>query len=444
MAGPTSIFLRPIRRAPGAEISEQHMTPFRPTPTAARSLRHSPRHSLRRALPALALPAALLLGACSRNGEAREDSAAAGATPSTGTTGTLVLGAQDVATAREGDVGDALTVSGPLEPKERVTIRAQVKGTVRELRVDRGSPVTRGQRLARIQAVGVQSQAAGARAQVASAQANLALAEQRLAAARRLITAGAISDDDLRSAVAQQEAAQAQLAAARAQAATSGEAAGYTIITAPISGVVSDRRVEEGEAVDPGDELLSVVNSRTLELAGQVGVADAGRVRVGQAVTFTLDAFPNREFRGRVARVDPVADPGTRQVGVYVELPNEGGRIVGGQFARGRIATGAGQAVRGVLIPATAVQGAGAGATQGSVLVVEGGRLARRAVTLGERDQSTGLVVVQSGVRAGEQVVVVPSEVKEGTPVTLAADIGASVPAADSAASAAATSGAKE
>jgi DNA-binding IclR family transcriptional regulator len=52
--------------------------------------------------------------------------------------------------------------------------------------------------------------------------------------------------------------------------------------------------------------------------------------------------------------------------------------------------------------------------------------------------------VVQSGVRAGEQVVVVPSEVKEGTPVTLAADIGASVPAADSAASAAATSGAKE
>jgi DNA-binding IclR family transcriptional regulator len=65
-------------------------------------------------------------------------------------------------------------------------------------------------------------------------------------------------------------------------------------------------------------------------------------------------------------------------------------------------------------------------------------------VTLGERDQSTGLVVVQSGVRAGEQVVVVPSEVKEGTPVTLAADIGASVPAADSAASAAATSGAKE
>lgn len=404
--------------------------------------------ALRRALLAFALPALAALGACSSDGEAKDGgdgTAPAAAAVDSGAAAALVLGPQDVATAREGDVGASLTVSGPLEPKERVTLRAQVAGTVTDLRVDRGTPVTRGQRLARIQAAGVQSQAAGARAQVAAAQANVAVAEQRLTAARRLITAGAISDVDLRSAVAQHEAAVAQLAAARAQAASSSEAAGFTIIAAPINGVVSARQVETGEAVRVGDELLTVVNSRTLELAGQVGVADAGRVRVGQAVTFTLDAFPNEEFRGRVARVDPVADPGTRQVGVYVEMANAGGRIVGGQFARGRIATGGAQAVRGVLIPATAVQGAGAGATQGSVLVVDGGRLVRRAVTLGTRDESTGLVVALSGVRAGEQVVVVPSpDVKEGTPVTIAADRGASVPATDSAPNGAATAGAKE
>ena len=352
--------------------------------------------ALRRALLALALPALAVLGACSSDGEANDggaEPAAAAAAVDSGAAAALVLGPQDVATAREGDVGASLTVSGPLEPKERVTLRAQVAGTVTDLRVDRGTPVTRGQRLARIQAAGVQSQAA----------------------------------------------------AARAQAASSSEAAGFTVITAPLTGVVSARQVETGEAVRVGDELLTVVNSRTLELAGQVGVADAGRVRVGQAVTFTLDAFPNEEFRGRVARVDPVADPGTRQVGVYVELANAGGRIVGGQFARGRIATGGAQPVRGVLIPATAVQGAGADATRGSVLVVDGGRLVRRAVTLGARDESTGLVVALSGVRAGEQVVVVPSaDVKEGTPVTIAADRGASVPATDSAPNGAATAGAKE
>ena len=374
--------------------------------------------TLRRALLTLALPA---LAACSKGEGTTEDSAAA-ASPAA-----MVLGPQDVATAREGDAGAGLVLSGPLEPKERVTIRAQVPGTVRNLRVDRGSPVTRGQRLATIQAVGVTSQAAGARANVAAAEANLAVARQRRDAARTLRAAGAMSEIDLRTAVAQYEAAEAQLAAARAQSASSGEAAGFTTIESPLTGVVADRMVEDGEAVNPGAALLTVVNARTLELAGQVGVADAGRVRAGQPVTFSLDAFPDEEFRGRVARVDPTADPGTRQVGVYVELANPTGRIVGGQFARGRIATG-GAVVRGVLIPATAVQGGSADATTGSVFVVQGGRLARRTVTLGARDASTGMVVVLDGIRAGEQVIVVPSpDVKEGTPVTLPADASAGV-----------------
>lgn len=388
------------------------------------------RPARRRALLALlALPLAATGVACSRNGEAKEDSSAARADAAPAVR-PVVLGPQDVAIAREGDVGASLTVSGPLEPKERVTIRAQVAGAVTGLRVDRGTPVTRGQRLARIQAAGVQSQAAGARAQVAAAQANVAVARQRMEAAEKLSAAGAMSEIDRRSAIAQFEAAEAQAAAARAQAASSGEAAGFTVITAPITGVVSDRVVEDGEAVRLGDELLTVVDSRTLELAGQVGVADAGRARAGQAVTIALDAFPGEEFRGRVARVDPTADPGTRQVGVYVELANPNGRIVGGQFARGRIVPGGQAVARGVLIPATAVQGAAPGATDGTVLVVESGKLARRAVTLGARDESTGLVHVLSGVRAGEQVLTVPAgEVKDGTPVTVAAGDGARVPA---------------
>jgi RND family efflux transporter MFP subunit len=383
----------------------------------------------RRALLALALPAALALGACSKGDDAAAGDSAAGGSGTAAGVSALLLGPQDVAVAREGDVGAGITVSGPLEPKEAVTIRAQVGGTMRNLRVDRGSAVSRGQRLATIQAAGVQSQAAGAQAQVAAAQAGLAVARQRRDAAVKLRAAGAMSEIDMRSAVAQFEAAEAQVAAARAQAAGAGEAAGFTTIEAPISGIVSERFVEDGEAVSPGGQLLTVVNSRTLELEGQVGVAEAGRVRAGQAVTFTLDAMPDQEFTGRVARVDPVADPGTRQVGVYVELANAGGRIVGGQFARGRIATGT-SSVRGVLIPETAVLRASPQATSGRVFVIEAGRLVAREVTLGARDESTGLVVAQSGVRAGEQLIAVPtSEVKEGTRVTLAADGGTSVPA---------------
>ena len=89
-----------------------------------------------------------------------------------------------------------------------------------------------------------------------------------------------------------------------------------------------------------GQTLFTVVNTSELELAGQVGVEEAARVRAGQSVAFSLDVYPGRVLRGRVARVDPTADPGTRQVGVFVRLPNPGNEIIGGQFAQGRIETG--------------------------------------------------------------------------------------------------------
>ncbi|HKG91091.1 MAG TPA: efflux RND transporter periplasmic adaptor subunit [Gemmatimonadaceae bacterium] len=394
------------------------------------------RHVRPSTVPAAGAALALLLAlaACGRDGDAKTETKGGdvAARPA------LVLGPQDVATARLGAAGATVTVSGPLDPRETVTLRAQVAGTIRDVRVDRGSPVRRGQLLVSIQAAGVQSQAAGARAGVAGAEAALALAAQRLDAARTLREAGAMSQIDYQTAVSQHAAAEAQLAAARAQAASAGETAGYTSIVSPIDGVVSDRRVEGGEPIRVGDDLLTVVNASTLELAGQIGVAEASRVRAGQAVSFSIDAFPAEAFRGRVARVDPTADPGTRQVGVYVELPNPGGRIIGGQFARGRIATaGSGPAPTAVLIPETAVRRDSAGAPSGSVFVIESGRIARRAVTLGARDESEGIVAVLSGVRAGEQVVAaLTADIAEGTQVTVTADSarsGAAVTAAPAA-----------
>ena len=115
------------------------------------------------------------------------------------------------------------------------------------------------------------------------------------------------------------------------------DAAGYTAVTSPLTGAVLTRTVEPGQAVRPGDELMTIVNTSTLELAGRVPVDQAGDIRVGQPVTFALDAFPGREFKGTVARKDPAADPATRQVGVFVRLPNANGEITAGQYARGQV-----------------------------------------------------------------------------------------------------------
>lgn len=371
---------------------------------------------------ALVLAGALVvLAACGGSGERP-------ATPATGGTATenvdaqgrspLVLTMQDVVVAAEADIGDAIVLSGPLQPRQVVSLRARVGGIITGLTADRGTAVRRGQRLATIRAEGILSQAVGATANVAAAEAGLALARQRLEAARSLYSAGAMSAIERQSAEAAHEAAVAQLAAARAQATSASEAAGYTAVASPIDGVVSARTRRDGESVSPNDEILVVVNGRTLELSGQVGVDDAARVRVGLPVTFSLDAFPGEAFHGRVARLDPVADPATRQVGVYVELANPAGRIVGGQYARGRISLGN---VRALVVPVSAVQDADADGRSGYVYVVANGRLARRSVTLGVRDEGAGLVAVTQGISAGDQVIAHPTtDAADGVAVTVA------------------------
>ena len=127
--------------------------------------------------------------------------------------------------------------------------------------------------------------------------------------------------------------------------------------------------------------------------------------------------MPGEVLRGRVARVDPTADPGTRQVGVYVRLANPGNRIVGGQFAHGTIETGT--STNAIVIPEAAVtERAG---DNGAVFVLNGNKVTKRAVVLGPREGSTtGLVAVVSGVQAGERVLLNPTtDIEDGTLVTV-------------------------
>ena len=142
------------------------------------------------------------------------------------------------------------------------------------------------------------------------------------------------------------------------------------------------------------------------------------RVKPGAAVVFTLDAAHDETFRGTVTRVDPRADPATRQVGIASTLPNPDRHIVAGQFAHGRVLTGA--PTSQVVVPITAVSDS---AGHASVFAIAGGRLSRRDVVLGIRDETLGVVAVRSGLRAGERVLAVPVVgAAEGLAVTVASD----------------------
>jgi membrane fusion protein (multidrug efflux system) len=366
-----------------------------------------PRRAVRAAAAALLVLAA---AACSGGDEGAAEAAEKAPEKVT------VLGANDVAAAQMTELAAGVALTGSLEPFRIAEVKSQVPGVVRGLSVDRGSPVRAGQVLARIEAQGIQSQAAGARSGVAAAQAQLSLAQRQMESARTLFQAGAMSELDFRAAEAQYQAAQAQLAGARSTSAGAAEQAGRTAVTAPFAGQVSARTANEGEAVNVGQTLLTVVSSQFLELRGQVPVDQANQVRPGQPAEFTLTAFPGRTFSGTVARVDPVADAGTRQVGVTLRLPNPGGELIAGMFASGRVVTAGGQ--QALVVPAAAVRGQGA---DQYVLVVQGDSVVRRPVTPGARDDARGVVAIMSGVEAGEQVIVSPGMVPAGSKVRVQA-----------------------
>jgi membrane fusion protein (multidrug efflux system) len=357
------------------------------------------------------LAGVLLLAAC---GGKKEETAATEAPP-------LVLSDQDVAAAQLSTLMGGAVLTGSLQPAWIVKISAQVPGTIARIAVDRGVAVREGQVLAVVQAEGIRGAAEGARAGVLAAEANLAVARQRMESAETLRRAGAMSEIDYKAAAAGYEAARAQVAAARAQAAGAIEAAVSATIRAPMNGVINSRTVEVGENVNPGQEIFTLVRSDELELSGQVALEAAATIRPGQAVTFTLPAYPGRDFRGTVSRIEPMANPQTRQVGVYLRMKNPGG-IVGGQFATGRIMGQSAQET--VVIPEVAVRG---GVNDKHVLVIQNGRVVRRKVTLGANDPSSGLVAVSNGLQAGELVITASTAIEEGARVQVGA--AASAPA---------------
>jgi RND family efflux transporter MFP subunit len=220
----------------------------------------------------------------------------------------LTLGERDVALAESARLESGVPISGTLDPSETADVKAEISGIINGLRADAGSPVSRGQVLGTVTAEGIRSQAASAQAGIQAAEANLALARQRMESMKSLFETGAVAKleyDNSRTAV---EAAQAQVAAARAQATGARELVGRASVNSPLGGTVSQRLVNNGEAVSPGQKLFTIVNASTLELAGKIPASERGNISVGQPVALTLSADPTRPVRGTIARIEPVAD----------------------------------------------------------------------------------------------------------------------------------------
>lgn len=345
------------------------------------------------------------------------------------------LASGDVATIAARELAIKLPLSGSLMPLTQATVKSKVSGVVLETTVQEGMPVASGQIIARIDGAELRAKVAQQQAALDEADARLALARKNNTNSEALLRQNYISRNAYDTTQNSVDLALAAAAAARAQLDMARIALADATIKAPLSGVVSKRYVQAGEKLAPDTPVMAIVNLSELILEAQVPASDIARIHVGQAVQFQVDGFDQRAFSGKVARINPTTEAGSRAMLVYISVANADGTLRGGMFAKGQITT-AKTAAR-PLLPLAALRKDAA--NQDVVYRVENGAITAQPVKLGLRNEDDALVEVLDGLPAGAVVLAAPLEgVKPGSKIKIVAAPAAAAADASAAAAAAA------
>jgi RND family efflux transporter MFP subunit len=330
---------------------------------------------------------------------------------------TLQFGASDVAYVESRPLARWLPVSGTLQPMRQATVKAKVAGDVLAVTVREGERVKSGEVLARIDTTDLEARLADRAGAMESAKAQLALAEKTRAMNVRLLNDRFISQNAFDSAESSFNVARGNVKSAEAQVQLARNALTDAVATAPLSGSVSKRHVQPGEKVAVEQPLVTVVDLGDLEVQALVPANDVPELAPGMAVRFTVDGFGERTFEGRIERINPATEPGTRAILVYVSLPNSDASLRSGMFATGRIALAASAPMP--TLPAAAIR---TEAGQSYVWLIDQGKLVKRIVSVGRRDETSGRVELRTPLSPALPVLAVRFDnLKDGTPALVKA-----------------------
>jgi RND family efflux transporter MFP subunit len=359
-------------------------------------------------LAALLLGASLAAAACGRTSasEAAPETAAAPSAVEIGPENTVAVAAADIS------VGPL--VSGELRAQREATVRAEVGGSILQVVPEEGQRVEKGALLARIEARTAQDAVNSAQSQLRSAEQASDWATKEAARIENLVKGGALAERDLEVARNAAIAAKAQVDDVKSRLTSSRKALEDATVRAPMSGIVSRRWVSAGDVVSPGGELYTIIDPSSMRLEASVPSEQLDAIRVGAPVVFSVRGYRDQTFEGKIERVSPAADPTTRQVPIFVAIPNTSGRLVAGLFAEGRVTR---DARRALVVPFTAVNENG---QKPWVVRVKDGKAERLDVTLGLRDDQTERVEIATGVQEGDLLLLGASQgITPGTPLRI-------------------------
>jgi len=324
----------------------------------------------------------------------------------------MAVGPENVAIVKAQQIRSGPAISGTLAPEEQANVRSEIGGAVLSVSAEQGQRVAKGAVLARIDDANMREAELSARAAVTTAQNTADITKRQVERNEALMKAGAIAERDLELSRNQYSAAEAQLANAKAMLANAQKQLGKATVNAPFSGIVSARQVSAGDVVQPGAALFTVVDPSSMRLEASVPADQLSSARVGAPVDFAVNGYPTRQFTGRITRVNPVADPTTRQVRIIVSLPNANGLLVGGLFADGHVAS---EVRSAPVIPLSALDER---SLKPFVMRIKNGLVEKTEVELGIRDATTETVEIRGGVQPGDTILLGAARgISEKTPV---------------------------
>lgn len=227
-----------------------------------------------------------------------------------------------------GDITMTVTATGTLSAVTTVQIGSQVSGVIAQLYADFNSRVKKGQLLAELDPTPFQAQVAQRQADLTKARVEAANAKINYDRQLRLARAGLAPQADVDGTRAQYQSAEAQVQQATAALSQANTSLRYTRIISPIDGIVVDRQYDVGQTVAASFQaptLFSIAQDMTkMQAQADVDQSDIGRVQVGQTARFTVDAYPDQEFRGRISqiRLNALVTQNVVTYPVIIEVPN--------------------------------------------------------------------------------------------------------------------------
>ncbi|NBU89423.1 MAG: efflux RND transporter periplasmic adaptor subunit [Betaproteobacteria bacterium] len=310
----------------------------------------------------------------------------------------LELGDDDTVTASVTELAQGVDVSGTVKAVNSAYVKARQPADILSVAVREGDAVRAGQVLAQQDPTEFDLRLRQAEQQAQAARAQLDIAQRTQTNNKALVAQGFISPTALEASTSNEAAALATLNAAQAAVDLARKAKADLTLRAPISGQISQRLAQPGERAAVDARILEIVDLSRLEIEVALAPEDVAALKVGRPARLKVDGL-SQEMRGRVARINPAAQAGSRTVSVYVALdPHPALRQ--GLFARGRVEL---DRKRVLTVPTTAVR---VDRARPYVLVLEGSRVVERPVDLGLRGDVAGVESVQviTGLTEGARV----------------------------------------